>query len=46
VPCGFTGEGLPIGLQIVTRAWGDAKALNAGYAYEQVTEWHKKFPAV
>lgn len=46
VPCGFTSEGLPIGLQMVTRAWADAKALNAGYAYEQATEWHKNFPKV
>ena len=46
VPCGFTSEGLPIGLQIVARAWGDSKALNAGYAYEQGTEWHKKFPTI
>lgn len=44
VPCGFTSEGLPIGLQIVARAWGDAKALTAGYAYEQATEWHKHLP--
>jgi len=46
IPCGFTKEGLPIGLQIISRAWGDAKALNAGYAYEQATEWHKKFPTI
>jgi aspartyl-tRNA(Asn)/glutamyl-tRNA(Gln) amidotransferase subunit A len=46
VPCGFTSEGLPIGLQVISRAWGDAKALNAGYAYEQATEWHKKFPKI
>jgi len=42
VPCGFTKSGLPIGLQIVARAWADAKVLNAGYAYEQVTEWHTR----
>lgn len=46
VPCGFTKEGLPIGLQIVSRAWGDAKVLNAGYAFEQATEWHKRKPSV
>jgi aspartyl-tRNA(Asn)/glutamyl-tRNA(Gln) amidotransferase subunit A len=46
LPCGFTQSGLPIGLQIVSRAWGDAKALNAGYAFEQATEWHEKFPSV
>jgi aspartyl-tRNA(Asn)/glutamyl-tRNA(Gln) amidotransferase subunit A len=44
LPCGFTSEGLPIGLQIVSRAWGDAKVLNAGYAYEQATEWHNRQP--
>ena len=46
IPCGFTSEGLPIGMQIIARAWADAKALNAGYAYEQVTEWHKHFPKI
>jgi aspartyl-tRNA(Asn)/glutamyl-tRNA(Gln) amidotransferase subunit A len=44
VPCGFTKEGLPIGMQIVARAWADAKPLNAGYAYEQATEWHNQHP--
>ena len=46
IPCGFTKEGLPIGLQIISRAWGDAKVLNIGYAYEQATEWHKHFPKI
>ena len=46
VPCGFTSEGLPIGLQIVSRAWGDAKVLNAGYAFEQATEWHTRKPPI
>ena len=46
IPCGFTSEGLPIGLQIVARAWGDAKVLNAGYAFEQATEWHKQKPTL
>jgi len=46
VPCGFTAGGLPIGLQIVARAWADAKALNAGYAFEQATEWHTRKPAL
>lgn len=46
VPCGFTREGLPIGMQIVSRAWSEAKVLNAGYAYEQVTEWHRQQPQI
>lgn len=45
VPCGFTKEGLPIGLQIISKAWWDAKVLNAGYAFEQATEWHNKLPS-
>lgn len=44
LPCGFTKEGLPIGLQIVSRAWADAKVLNLGHAFEQATEWHNHFP--
>lgn len=44
LPCGFTEDGLPIGLQIVGRAWADSKVLNAGYAFEQVTNWHDLRP--
>jgi aspartyl-tRNA(Asn)/glutamyl-tRNA(Gln) amidotransferase subunit A len=38
LPGGFTKEGLPIGLQIVSRSWADAKVLNAGYAYAEKRE--------
>jgi len=41
VLCGFTKGGLPIGLQIVSGYWQEAKVLRAGYAFEQATEWHK-----
>jgi aspartyl-tRNA(Asn)/glutamyl-tRNA(Gln) amidotransferase subunit A len=40
LPCGFTNEGLPIGLQIAARAWGESKILNVGHAFEGATEWH------
>ena len=46
LPCGFTKEGLPTGLQIVARAGADAKVLNLGYAFEQATEWHKRLPEI
>lgn len=46
VPCGFSREGLPIGLQIVARAWNEAGALRAGYAYQQATEWHTMKPKI
>jgi len=44
VPCGFSQEGLPIGLQLVARPWAEAKVLQAGFAYEQATEWHRRHP--
>ncbi|MBL0346406.1 amidase [Candidatus Villigracilis affinis] len=46
VPCGFTSEGLPIGLQIVSRAWNEAGVLRAGYTFQQATEWHTRTPEI
>ena len=45
VPCGFTPEGLPVGLQIVGRPFEEATVLHLAYAYEQSTAWHKRRPA-
>ncbi|MEJ2699947.1 MAG: Asp-tRNA(Asn)/Glu-tRNA(Gln) amidotransferase subunit GatA, partial [Desulfuromonadales bacterium] len=42
LPCGFSGEGLPIGLQLIGKPFGEETILKAGYAFEQATEWHKK----
>ncbi len=42
VPCGFSSAGLPIGLQLISEAWGESKLLRAGRAFEQATDWHKK----
>ena len=39
VPCGFTREGLPVGLQIVGRRFADAMVLRAASAFEQVRPW-------
>jgi aspartyl-tRNA(Asn)/glutamyl-tRNA(Gln) amidotransferase subunit A len=44
VPCGFTAENLPIGLQIVAGPWQESKVLQAGYAFESTTDWHKQKP--
>jgi aspartyl-tRNA(Asn)/glutamyl-tRNA(Gln) amidotransferase subunit A len=46
VPCGFTGEGLPVGMQISGRPGEDAKVLPLAYAYEQATKWHERTPAI
>ena len=45
VPCGFTGDGLPIGLQIEARWWHEPLLLRVGHAYQQVTDWHLRRPA-
>jgi aspartyl-tRNA(Asn)/glutamyl-tRNA(Gln) amidotransferase subunit A len=37
VPCGFSSKGLPIGLQLVGRAWDEATVLRAAHAYEMAT---------
>ncbi len=44
LPCGFTQQGLPIGLQLVARPWAEAALLRAAYAYEQATVWHLRKP--
>lgn len=46
LPCGFTRDGLPIGLQVVSRAWNESGALRVGYAFQQVTEWHTMKPHI
>ncbi len=42
IPCGFDGQGLPIGLQIAAPALQEARLLQIAYAYEQATLWHQR----
>ncbi len=46
VPCGFSPEGLPVGLQIAGRLFEDATVLRVASTYEQATEWHNMHPPV
>lgn len=46
VPCGFTTDGFPVGLQIAGPRLGEARVLQLAYAYEQATEWWKRSPAL
>ncbi|MGD9394766.1 MAG: amidase family protein, partial [Dehalococcoidia bacterium] len=41
IPAGFAG-GLPIGMQLIGRPFGEETILKVAYAYEQATEWHKR----
>jgi aspartyl-tRNA(Asn)/glutamyl-tRNA(Gln) amidotransferase subunit A len=42
IPCGFTGEGLPIGLQLIGGHFEEEKLLRAAYAFQENTDYHKQ----
>lgn len=44
VPCGFSPSGLPVGLQLLGRPFGEEEILRVGYNYEKSTTWHSKHP--
>ncbi|MFC1514400.1 Asp-tRNA(Asn)/Glu-tRNA(Gln) amidotransferase subunit GatA [Candidatus Omnitrophota bacterium] len=44
IPCGFTKEGLPIGLQLIADNFAESRLINIAYAYQSATDWHKRFP--
>ena len=44
VPCGFTEQGLPIGLMIYAKPFQENTVLRAGYAFQEVTDWHRCMP--
>ena len=46
IPCGFTGAGLPVGLQILAPAFEEEKLLRVARMYEQATDWHTRRPAI
>ena len=44
MPCGFDQKGLPIGVQLIGPALGDAAVLNAAYGYQLDTDYHREIP--
>jgi Asp-tRNA(Asn)/Glu-tRNA(Gln) amidotransferase A subunit family amidase len=46
LPCGFTPDGLPVGLQLYGRAFDEARLLSFAHTYEQGTEWHRRRPVL
>jgi aspartyl-tRNA(Asn)/glutamyl-tRNA(Gln) amidotransferase subunit A len=45
VPCGFSPEGLPIGMQVIGRPFDEQTLFRVGHAYQAVTDWHRREPA-
>jgi aspartyl-tRNA(Asn)/glutamyl-tRNA(Gln) amidotransferase subunit A len=46
LPNGFGGNGLPLGMQILGRPFGETTILRIGHAYERATQWHTRRPAL
>lgn len=46
VPCGWTREGLPVGLQIIGRRFDDVTVLQAAAAFEEASPWAQKRPPI
>jgi len=46
VPCGFSSDGLPIGLQIIGAPFAESTVLALAHAYEQKTDWHRRRPSI
>ena len=46
VPAGFTKAGLPVGLQVIGKAFDEAAVLRTAKAYESATEWRKRKPTL
>jgi len=41
-PCGFTANGLPIGLQVASKPFEESTVLRIAHAYQQLTDWHRR----
>jgi aspartyl-tRNA(Asn)/glutamyl-tRNA(Gln) amidotransferase subunit A len=46
LPCGFSAQGLPHGLQLLGPAWSDERLLMVGRRYQALTDWHRRRPEV
>jgi len=46
VPCGFSSQGLPIGLQIMGKHFNEEKMIKVAYNFEQATAFHNKKPVL
>jgi aspartyl-tRNA(Asn)/glutamyl-tRNA(Gln) amidotransferase subunit A len=45
IPCGFGAKNRPVGLQLMTNHFEEAKMLGIAHAYQRETDWHRRVPA-
>jgi aspartyl-tRNA(Asn)/glutamyl-tRNA(Gln) amidotransferase subunit A len=46
IPCGFSAAGLPIGMQVVGRAFDEPTVFKVADAYQSITDWHARLPEI
>lgn len=46
MPCGFTKNGLPIGMQLIGNFFKEEELFRVAYTYESNTDWHKRNPKI
>lgn len=44
LPCGFDKDNMPVGMQLIGKPFDERTVLSAGYAFQSVTDFHKKKP--
>lgn len=44
IPCGYTEDGMPIGMMITGHPFDEKTVLRVGHAYEQLTDWQQRPP--
>lgn len=44
LPCGFTRNGLPVGMQVLGPHFSEDTLFDLGKQYQQITDWHKQKP--
>jgi len=44
IPCGFDGQGLPIGLHLTGNYFSEAQLLGVAHRYQQASDWHLRLP--
>ncbi|WP_177917997.1 Asp-tRNA(Asn)/Glu-tRNA(Gln) amidotransferase subunit GatA [uncultured Eubacterium sp.] len=46
LPCGFDSNNMPVGMQLIGKPFDEKTVLSAGYAFQNVTDFHKKKPSL